>query len=167
MSERSRTTNTPPILHYYLQTAALLGAVPLRTSEDVRRFGPAYIPPKEAAMLVFLLAAVFATQLPTAALAQDIPHFSMTAMCSTEAKTDPCVQSEGQARTELQRNWSKFLAAARPLCLQEVNMGGPPSYTELLVCLQMADWEKAQMANQPKKEPETTGATSKPPSKPH
>ena len=112
-------------------------------------------------MLVFLLAAVFVTQLTTAVLAQDIPHFSLTTMCHTEDKTDPCVQSEEQARAELQREWSKLPASARPLCIRETSIGGPPSYTELLVCLQMADWEKTQTSDQPK-EPATTGSTSKP-----
>ena len=112
-------------------------------------------------MWVLLLAAVLVIQVPTAAWAQGIPHFSMTKLCHTEAKTDPCVQSEGNALAELQRDWSKFPASARPTCMREISAGGPPSYTELLVCLQMADWGTAQTADQSKKEPQATGTTSK------
>ena len=113
-------------------------------------------------MRAFLFAAVLVTQMSTAAWAQGIPHFSMTTLCHTEAKTDPCVQSEGNALAELQRDWSKFPASARPTCMREISAGGPPSYTELLVCLQMADWAGSQTTNQPQKEPQTTGSASKP-----
>jgi len=104
-------------------------------------------------MFVILLALLFLAQATTTALAQDVPRFSMTSMCHTETKNDPCVQSEDRALVQLRKDWSPFPASARQPCIQEVSVGGPPSYTELLVCMQMAEWRKAQ-------EPETTGATT-------
>lgn len=44
MSKPSPVNNTPPVIRCHPQTAALLGAVPLRTADDVRRFGSACIP---------------------------------------------------------------------------------------------------------------------------
>jgi len=105
-------------------------------------------------MFVILLAAFFAIQLTTAASAQSAPQFSMTSMCHTEAKNDPCVESEGRALADLRRDWSTFPTSARGHCVQEVSLGGPPSYAELLVCLQMTRWQGSQ-------EPEATGATTK------
>ena len=104
-------------------------------------------------MFVIFLAALFLAQATTPASAQDVPRFSMTSMCHTETKNDPCVESEGRALVQLRKDWSTFPASARQPCIQEVSVGGPPSYTELLVCMQMAEWRKAQ-------EPETTGATT-------
>ena len=49
-----------------------------------------------------------------------------------------CMRQELQARTELRKKWTTFATADRANCLAETNTGGPPSYVELLTCLQMA-----------------------------
>ena len=85
-------------------------------------------------------------------------------MCHTTDRTDSCVQAEEKALAELQAEWSKLPASARPQCIREMDVGGPPSYTELLVCLQMAEWQRSQPVVEPEKEPEITGSISKHPS---
>src|SRR5829696_6144973 len=67
-------------------------------------------------MFVILLAALCLAQVTTTALAQDVPRFSIASMCHTDAKNDPCVESEGRALAELRKAWSTFPAPARQAC---------------------------------------------------
>jgi len=77
--------------------------------------------------------------------AQGMPAFHIEATCR-EAQalgpedTDPyqgCVKDERTARVEIQRIWGQFEAADRSACVQETELGGYPSYVEVLTCLQM------------------------------
>jgi hypothetical protein len=49
-----------------------------------------------------------------------------------------CVRDEQQARDQLQTQWSQFAPSDRVMCTSETTEGGgvPPSYVELLTCLQ-------------------------------
>lgn len=49
-----------------------------------------------------------------------------------------CLADEEQARGEVARRWREFSAASRTECVQEGRIGGPPSYVEFLICLEMA-----------------------------
>lgn len=49
-----------------------------------------------------------------------------------------CVQSENEVRQELVRRWSSFTPSDKTHCINESEMGGDSSYTELLTCLEMA-----------------------------
>jgi hypothetical protein len=49
-----------------------------------------------------------------------------------------CIQGEAEVRQELVKRWSTFSAADKAHCINESEMGGDSSYTELLTCLEMA-----------------------------
>jgi hypothetical protein len=49
-----------------------------------------------------------------------------------------CLQSENEVRQELLKRWSTFMASDKTHCINESEMGGDSSYTELLTCLEMA-----------------------------
>ena len=54
------------------------------------------------------------------------------------ADVDSCVRSEHEARDQLTRQWEEFAAADRTRCVGKTQMGGPPSYIEVLTCLELA-----------------------------
>ena len=49
-----------------------------------------------------------------------------------------CMADEAQARQQLTTIWPTFSASLRERCEGEATVGGPPSYVDLLVCLQIA-----------------------------
>jgi hypothetical protein len=51
---------------------------------------------------------------------------------------DSCLRSEQEARDKLASQWSSFVAADRTRCAGRTHMGGPPSYVEVLTCLELA-----------------------------
>jgi hypothetical protein len=58
-----------------------------------------------------------------------------------------CMDSESADKATLQKEWSAFSAADQQQCTAAVTMGGLPSYTDLLTCLEMArDVEKDRTA---------------------
>jgi hypothetical protein len=48
-----------------------------------------------------------------------------------------CINDETDAQRELSRTWFDFKPGPRSTCTQETNIGGAPSYVELLTCLQL------------------------------
>lgn len=81
----------------------------------------------------------------TAVQAEEVPRFSIKAMCgeapslgqSAQTTDQGCTHDETLARTQLEQQWSGFTAQRRESCVREVSIGGPPSYVALLTCLQM------------------------------
>lgn len=77
--------------------------------------------------------------------AEEVPRFNIKAVCgeapslgqSAQTTDKGCVHDETLARTQLEQQWPGFKAARRSACVQEVSIGGPPSYVALLTCLQM------------------------------
>jgi hypothetical protein len=49
-----------------------------------------------------------------------------------------CIDSEQATRQELVKQWPNFTSADKTSCVNESEMGGESSYTELLTCLEMA-----------------------------
>jgi hypothetical protein len=49
-----------------------------------------------------------------------------------------CQQSEQQARDSLASQWRNFPAVDKRSCVAETNVGGFPSYVQVLVCLELA-----------------------------
>ena len=49
-----------------------------------------------------------------------------------------CQQSEQQARDALASQWRNFPVADKRSCVAETNVGGFPSYVQVLVCLELA-----------------------------
>lgn len=50
-----------------------------------------------------------------------------------------CMKEENDAKTVLNDKWKDFSARQHARCAGLVRMGGPPSYVELLTCLEMAE----------------------------
>jgi hypothetical protein len=49
-----------------------------------------------------------------------------------------CEQSEQQARNTLSTEWQKFPDSDKRDCVEATNVGGFPSYVQVLTCLEMA-----------------------------
>ena len=49
-----------------------------------------------------------------------------------------CNQDEETARATLGKVWAQYTTAQRRDCVQLTSLGGPPSYVEVLTCLEMA-----------------------------
>jgi hypothetical protein len=49
-----------------------------------------------------------------------------------------CKRDEETARTRLDQVWTQYTTVQRAHCVQLTSLGGPPSYVELLTCLEMA-----------------------------
>ena len=54
------------------------------------------------------------------------------------ALTKVCLRSEHEARDQLARQWGEFAPADKTRCVGKTHMGGPPSYIEVLTCLELA-----------------------------
>lgn len=80
------------------------------------------------------------------AAADGVPHFDARKGCQAGADSgvdlqpnvDECVASETQARNSLVEQWKNFSAADKTSCVAETSMGGPPSYIEILTCMEIA-----------------------------
>ncbi len=80
----------------------------------------------------------------------DVPKFDISRECrvdSTEAfdlnaglneTVKRCVADEQQALTQLRTEWSQFRESDEVQCTEQANIGGAPSYVDLLTCLQLA-----------------------------
>ena len=93
-------------------------------------------------MLVPLLLAA-ATHLAAGASAP-VPQLDVRPSCHSASvlipevqSTEACLRDEGDAKAELVRKWAGYSADAKRRCSAEVNVGGDPSYVELLVCLDL------------------------------
>jgi hypothetical protein len=53
--------------------------------------------------------------------------------------SDACMNEENTARNTLRDKWAQFTSSQRSRCTGLVRTGGPPSYVELLTCLEMAE----------------------------
>jgi hypothetical protein len=56
---------------------------------------------------------------------------------------DACMKEENDAQAKLNGKWKDFNAHQHARCTDLVRMGGPPSYVELLTCLEMAEQARA------------------------
>jgi uncharacterized protein YecT (DUF1311 family) len=96
-------------------------------------------------MFASVATAALATQLVLVA-GDKVPSFDLRPSCHAAASIDPtlkatfqsCMDDEQGARRELEGQWLSFRAGDRRSCSAETQAGGPPSYVELLVCLQDA-----------------------------
>jgi hypothetical protein len=62
-----------------------------------------------------------------------------------------CRRDEQDARDKLKDDWSQYSGEDRSRCADFVRVGGPPSYVELLTCLEMAKQAK-ELQEKPKTE---------------
>jgi hypothetical protein len=59
-----------------------------------------------------------------------------SAIASRDANS--CNKDEETARDSLEKVWTQYTTVQRAHCVQLTSLGGPPSYVELLTCLEMA-----------------------------
>jgi hypothetical protein len=85
------------------------------------------------------------------AAADDLPTYNLSPSCrgetTTQAGDRSCLSDEQRAHDTLLQQWSKFSAVDRANCLNVEEVGGAPSYVELLTCLQMAAPAKGDSGN--------------------
>jgi hypothetical protein len=82
----------------------------------------------------------------TTAVADPVPTFNVEPSCRQAASGDigikqdlsVCLEDEKSAREQLVKEWGQFTPPDRSLCTRLSSTGGAPTYTELLVCLEMA-----------------------------
>ena len=81
-----------------------------------------------------------------AAFADEPPRFNIEATCRAapallSQDADPyvgCVRDERAAEASLIRQWASFRGDQRRNCVAETQIGGSPSYADVLTCIQMA-----------------------------
>src|SRR3712207_365965 len=84
--------------------------------------------------------------LMSTAAAQQLPRLDIEATCRTAprllaADANPfegCMEDERDAERQLRGMWSGAAAAHLETCAGEAQVGGSPSYVDMLTCLQMA-----------------------------
>ena len=77
--------------------------------------------------------------------ADDPPILNMSPSCDAAASTaisigrnkQACMDEEGKAQDLLTKNWSQYRPADKTQCVGMVSKGGPPSYVELLSCIEI------------------------------
>lgn len=92
-----------------------------------------------------LTALALAAQL-VVAVADKVPEFDIHPTCRVGAgsavvvrpNVDACLGTEAKARDQLLQEWDTFAAADKTRCSRMIDAGGPPSYVELLTCMEMA-----------------------------
>ena len=81
----------------------------------------------------------------TVALADSPPKLDVSGSCNAAARgaisvgrdKESCLADENAAAETLTQNWSKYIDADKTQCIGNVKTGGPPSYVELLSCLEI------------------------------
>jgi hypothetical protein len=93
-------------------------------------------------MFVPINAALFATFFVLTA--DSIPAFNVEPHCRTIAKRtgvsqdlEVCMRQEQDAKDQLGKQWAQFTSGDKSHCLQLSTLGGDPTYTELLTCLEL------------------------------
>ena len=78
--------------------------------------------------------------------ANEVPRFDVRPSCRAGANSaismakdaNTCVKNETAAHDQLAKGWATFAPADRVRCADMTRLGGPPSYVELLTCLEIA-----------------------------
>jgi hypothetical protein len=68
-----------------------------------------------------------------------VPRYDVALICGRSLAArleDKCRHDELQARDKLAAQWTQFTTAARSNCIQAAEIGGPPSYVQLSICLE-------------------------------
>jgi hypothetical protein len=92
-----------------------------------------FAPLEAAALAAFLLL-----------VADRVPAFKVESHCRAVAEKSGwpddlsvCLRQEQEARNHLVQQWGQFTAADKSHCLRLSTLGGDPTYTELLTCLEL------------------------------
>jgi hypothetical protein len=96
-------------------------------------------------------------------VADQVPTFDVQSFCRrVAAMAEPlgdaglCLRKEFETRDQLVKQWAQFPAADRAYCRQLTTIGGDPTYTELLTCLEL----QRDARNLREKDKETSGAST-------
>jgi len=114
---------------------------------------------------MYVAAMAFGSHLLLAA--DPVPKFDTTPSCRsvepapamTGRTIKSCRSDEKNARAVLERTWTRYSASDKSLCNSLERNGGPPSYVELLSCLQMSR-EARNAAKQDQKKAGSSGQTT-------
>ena len=98
-----------------------------------------------AAGLVLLSLSAVSPAQPIVPVADSPPRFDIAASCRDVGKSgidvgrpaSACRDDEEHARDALAARWTQFQPGARTACVEGASFGGPPSYVEVLTCLEM------------------------------
>jgi hypothetical protein len=97
-------------------------------------------------MLNLFAAAGIAAQLVTPVVDR-LPDFDVGPSCRAGANSgvslrqdaQACMQNEQRAKDQLKQSWRGYSSADTSRCLRLTHTGGPPSYVEVLTCIEMMD----------------------------
>jgi len=87
-----------------------------------------------------------------AAAARDpVPRLDVTPSCESSARRlvfidsskEACIKHEMESHKVLVRHWSHYNKTDKTDCLTKITKGGPPSYTELLSCVETMQHARA------------------------
>lgn len=87
------------------------------------------------------------------ATSDDVPTLNTAPTCSDvgsllmDASASSCREDEKEARDSLVAQWKNFPVADRKECIAETQIGGFPSYVQVLTCLEMARDARAMPAD--------------------
>ncbi len=78
-------------------------------------------------------------------VADSVPVFDVRKICQSSAiaatfagrDSKSCIESEEATREKLKTIWGEFSAKDKLGCIVTAKIGGSPSYTELITCLEM------------------------------
>jgi hypothetical protein len=79
-------------------------------------------------------------------VADKVPEFdpgpgcraAVSASVMPDRNENACLADERTAKTKLEHEWANFTAEQQRHCTQLTSTGGPPSYVELLTCVEMS-----------------------------
>jgi hypothetical protein len=66
-----------------------------------------------------------------------VPRYDLARSCPA-GRSETCVKDEETVRGRLTEQWGQFTAQARSDCVQRNEIGGNPSYVQLMICLKGA-----------------------------
>ena len=101
--------------------------------------------------IVPALLAIILTASQIVSAVDSVPKFDVERTCLPVATmgglpgrdAPACRRNEQDARNQLKGDWSQYSGEDRSRCVGFVGVGGPPSYVELLTCLEMAKHAKS------------------------
>ncbi|HLK83951.1 MAG TPA: hypothetical protein VKT99_21005 [Xanthobacteraceae bacterium] len=97
------------------------------------------------ALTVSIMGAAIAVATQSIVRAGGPPELDVSASCNSAARgsgvvgsgRQACLNDERTAKDTLAKEWTSFSPIAKAQCVGMNKTGGPPSYVELLVCLEM------------------------------
>ncbi len=97
------------------------------------------------AFTISVIGAAIVVATPGAARADGPPELDVSTSCRAAARgsvtvggdKQACLNDERTAKDALAKDWGNFSPLTRTQCVGMNRTGGPPSYVELLVCLEI------------------------------